>query len=306
MKKRLFSFVWAALLLAAMALPAGADTGPKPSVEVAILGLEGRDCWATLLSEVPSNGPNQSLWRENEEGEWVRKENVTPWHSLGDPEYPAWSAFRAWEEEQQDWFFLQEVWDASEGSFRWGYYPPSVFQIALWFPEEDALVLSGACERYAFDSYYTLDLTGVELEPGGAVTGLSADHSYDYVWQGISLVLRFALTVAIEYAIAWLIGLRSPRQQAVILAVNLVTQLVLNIGLNWIAYQDGAGQLFLRYAVMELGVFGVETALYSWTLPTPERTEQQRAALLFGYAAGANLASFVIGWILAYMIPGIF
>ena len=135
MKKRLFSFVWAALLLAAMALPAGADTGPKPSVEVAILGLEGRECWATLLSEVPSNGPNQSLWRENEEGEWVRKENVTPWHSLGDPEYPAWSAFRAWEEEQQDWFFLQEVWDASEGSFRWGYYPPSVFQIALWFPE---------------------------------------------------------------------------------------------------------------------------------------------------------------------------
>ena len=306
MKKRLFSFVWAALLLAAMALPAGADTGPKPSVEVAILGLEGRDCWATLLSEVPSNGPNQSLWRENEEGEWVRRENVTPWHSLGDPEYPAWSAFRAWEEEQQDWFFLQEVWDASEGSFRWGYYPPSVFQIALWFPEEDALVLSGACERYAFDSYYTLDLTGVELEPGGAVTGLSADHSYDYVWQGISLALRFALTVAVEVGIAWLIGLRSPRQQAVILAVNLVTQLALNIGLNWIAYQDGAGQLFLRYAVMELGVFGVETALYSWTLPTPERTEQQRAALVFGYAAGANLASFVIGWILAYMIPGIF
>ena len=39
MKKRLFSLVCAALLLAAMALPAGADTGPKPSVEVAILAL---------------------------------------------------------------------------------------------------------------------------------------------------------------------------------------------------------------------------------------------------------------------------
>ena len=306
MKKRLFSLVCAALLLAAMALPAGADTGPKPSVEVAILGLEGRDCWATLLSEVPSNGPNQSLWRENEEGEWVRRENVTPWHSLGDPEYPAWSAFRAWEEEQQDWFFLEEVWDASEGSFRWGYYPPSVFQIALWFPEEDALVLSGACERYAFDSYYTLDLTGVELEPGGAVTGLQADHSYDYVWQGISLALRFVLTVAVEVGIAWLIGLRSNRQQAVILAVNLVTQLALNIGLNWIAYQDGAGQLFLRYAAMELGVFAAEAALYVLFLPTPEPTRRQGAALAGGYAGGANLVSFVVGWILAHMTPGIF
>lgn len=29
------------------------DTGPKPSVNVTIEGLEGRACWATLLSAVP-------------------------------------------------------------------------------------------------------------------------------------------------------------------------------------------------------------------------------------------------------------
>ena len=146
----------------------------------------------------------------------------------------------------------------------------------------------------------------MELEPGGAVTGLQADHSYDYVWQGISLALRFVLTVAVEVGIAWLIGLRSNRQQAVILAVNLVTQLALNIGLNWIAYQDGTGQLFLRYAAMELGVFAAEAVLYVLFLPTPEPTRRQGAALAAGYAGGANLVSFVVGWILAHMIPGIF
>ena len=30
------------------------------------------------------------------------------------------------------------------------------------------------------------------------------------------------------------------------------------------------------------------------------------AALAAGYAGGANLVSFVVGWILAHMIPGIF
>ena len=205
MKKRLSSLVCAALLLAAMALPAGADTGPKPSVEVAILGLEGRDCWATLLSEVPSNGPNQSLWREDEEGEWVRRAEASPRYELDAPEYPAWSAFRAWEEEQRDWFFLQEVWDASEGSFRWGYYPPSVFQIALWFPEEDALVVGPTRERYAFDSYFSLDLSDVELHPGQVVQVEEISRDYPYGREMLALIGRALLTVAVELAVTSLL-----------------------------------------------------------------------------------------------------
>ena len=52
-----------------------------------------------------------------------------------------------------------------------------------------------------------------------------------------------------------------------ILGVNLVTQLALNVGLNWTAYQDGTGQIFLRYALMELGVFAAEAVLYVRLLP---------------------------------------
>ena len=59
-------------------------------------------------------------------------------------------------------------------------------------------------------------------------------------------------------------------------------------------------------AAMELGGFAAEAGLYVRFLPTPEPTRRQGAALAAGYAGGANLVSFVVGWILAHMIPGIF
>ena len=58
--------------------------------------------------------------------------------------------------------FLQYLWECSADKIiEWTYYPPSVFKILLYFPESDSFVVSGACETYAFDSYYTIDLTSV-------------------------------------------------------------------------------------------------------------------------------------------------
>ena len=47
----------ACLLLPLFCLPARADAGPKPSVVIALEGLEGRECWGTLLSAQRSTGP---------------------------------------------------------------------------------------------------------------------------------------------------------------------------------------------------------------------------------------------------------
>lgn len=52
MKKRWRSILTALLLLLPLtAMPVSADVGPKPSVVVALEGLEGRTCWGTLLSQ---------------------------------------------------------------------------------------------------------------------------------------------------------------------------------------------------------------------------------------------------------------
>lgn len=134
MKKRLSSLVCAALLLAAMALPAGRTQVPSPRWRWPSWGWRGGTAGPPCCLRSLPTVPTSPCGREDEEGEWVRRAEASPRYELDDPEYPAWSAFCAWEEEQRDWFFLQEVWDASEGSFRWGYYPPSVFQIGSVVP----------------------------------------------------------------------------------------------------------------------------------------------------------------------------
>ena len=92
-KKTLIRLACLLLLLSAMALPVYGDTGPKPSVNVTIEGLEGRACWATLLSARSSTGPHSSLWRESERGQWVKNQHILPRYTQLDPEYPAWAAF---------------------------------------------------------------------------------------------------------------------------------------------------------------------------------------------------------------------
>ena len=299
MKKRLFSFVWAALLLAAMVLPAGADMGPKPGVEVTLLGLEGRACWATLLSDIDGAGPHSAV----KPGEPMDIPD-----GMGEQEIRAMEVFRAYAEGSSGgwWFIPPNVWDASDGAFSWGYYPPYTFRIALWFPQEEALAVSEPCERYAFDSYYTLDLTGADLEPGGAVTGLAAVRSYDYTWQILSLVLRILATIAVEMGVALLFRLRSRRQLAIILAVNIVTQVGLNVGLNWVAYADGPVSFTLSFAFGELAVTLLEMMAYSMKLPKLGELDGEHVGRTSLYALAANLASLAVGWWLANIIPGIF
>ena len=67
MKKALIRTVPAVIILSIVfSFTAFADTGPKPSVVIELVGLDGMECYATLLSEVDSYGPNRA-WREGEE-----------------------------------------------------------------------------------------------------------------------------------------------------------------------------------------------------------------------------------------------
>lgn len=293
MRRRTSHILLCALLLTLTVLPAHADTGPKPSVVVDILGLEGRTCYATLLSQNADIGPSRAA----EPGE--------PVVLHGDPtqeEREAAQVFRTYAEEQSGgWYFLQELWDAGEGSFSWTYYPPDPCRIALWLPEEETVVVSQSCARYAFHSYYTVDLAGLELS-GGAVETAAAE-SYDYGWESVSLAARVVLTVAVELAVAWLFRLREKKQIALILAVNIVTQLALNAGLDWRVYHCGTALLPFWYLLMELGVALAEGLVYWGFLPC---RKADRAGTVVPYVLAANGASLILGWLLAHIIPGIF
>ena len=130
------------LLLGCVTLPVHADTGPKPSVVVELTGLDGRECWATLLSTTHSTGPHSSIFRPTESGGRERNHNIGYGYPPDVPEYPIVKAFMAYEEsDPEELYFLQFVQDCTgTGQFRWGYYPPREFKLLLYFPETDRIV----------------------------------------------------------------------------------------------------------------------------------------------------------------------
>ncbi|MBQ1931081.1 MAG: hypothetical protein II347_02955 [Lachnospiraceae bacterium] len=303
MKRRIGTVLLCMILIFTM-LPttAMADIGPKPSVEIQFTGVEeGVTYYATLLSYHKSTGP-ASAWDEN------------PLYSKeGDP---IWKAFVDYKD-SDGYYFLQEYWDCTgKNQFRWGYYPPTPFKVLCYFPETDTYAVSGIYERYAFDTYYKVDLSE------GSV--LKAKKNYDYTWETISLVARIVITILLEMGLALMFGYRHKKQLRFLAAVNIVTQILLNILLNVLNFRIGHWAFVFYYVLLELLVILMESILYVLVLPkmslsiTKDRIEavetgkkvsvpktiQKRYTVI--YAVVANVASFAIGLLVARLVPGIF
>ena len=285
MKKTLLAFL-ACLFAAVFVLPltVSADMGPKPSVTVTVEGADGRDFYGTLLSERSSTGPQSAYDPERHGPSYQYSEGY------GDEE-----VFRQFieYEDPDGYYFLQICWPC-EGTdtFAWTYYPPQRFKVLLYFPDTGEFVSSGVCERYAFDSYFTASLTG---------EGLAVRSSYEYRWEIFSLLARILLTIAAELLVALLFRFRGKRTFHTFIWVNVVTQVLLNVGLNLINYYGGQLAFTVFYVLLELAVFVAEGILFTLLL-----RKGQKAWKLWLYAFIANACSFALGLALAHWIPGIF
>jgi len=295
------------LALLAMTLPVHADTGPKPSVTIQVVGTPEEPCYITLLSERGSTGPHTSMkarYPNPEEGPtWDDPYN---YYNKNAPDYPIWEKFRSFEL-RDDFYFLQTFEQLSpSGQYSWGYYPPSTFKALLYFPEQDSFLVSSVYTRYAFHSYYTLDLTGAELSAGATVSQIPLQKSYDYGQELLSLAFRAGLTLLLELGVAWIMGLRSRGQMAYIALVNLFTQGALNAALFFQAYRSGPYGLWLLFFLLEGAVLLTEFLLYLFLPGRRELPLGRRASLSMAYALPANLCSLVLGGLLALFLPSLF
>lgn len=289
MKRKVFALLMCLVLVMAMPITARADMGPKPSVRIEFTGIEGETYYGTLLSKYDSTGP-ASAW--DGKPEYARSQP-------GDEGYEIWLKFVEYQD-ADGYYFLQEWWDCSESNqLNWTYYPPSPFKILLYFPETDTFYVSEVYERYAFDSYFTVDLSAYDSDP------ITASKSYDYTWEIISIVVRIVLTIALELAIALLFGYREKKVFAFLAAVNVVTQVILNVALNIINYNSGSMTFTFSYVLFEILVFTIEAVAYAVLLKKFSGKEQKKGRAV-GYAFVANAASFAFGLWLAHVIPGIF
>lgn len=287
MKKKRFLLC---VLLVLLLLPttARADAGPKPSVNVTFEGLAQGRCYATLLSDDDAYGPHQ-IWHEGEPADagWVPEEEA---------DETVWKAFVDYED-PDGFYFLQYYRrvDATK-QFAWTYYPPSTYKILLYYPDSGEFVSGEVLKRYAFDSYYTVDLSDGTLQP---------ERSYEYGWEIVSLLVRIVLTIAVELGFALLCSLRRRWQIKTVVAVNLVTQVLLNVGLNIINYKAGYMAFVIFYVLLELLVIVVEAAAFVILLRRRAPAGEKMGHPVV-FAFWANVFSFAVGYALAKVIPGIF
>lgn len=292
-KKFILLFLCTIVLTSLIPMNVHADMGPKPSVVIEIDGLEDEVYYGTLLSERSSNGPLDVM----NDSDLEAKQD--------EEEYEVWKAFVEYVD-KDGFYFLPNIYPCKgTDSFGWGYYPPSPFKILLYFPESDSFVISEIYEEYAFDSYYKVNLTGIDIKNATSDIVVTASQSYKYGKEMVSLLVRIVLTILIELGIALLAGYREKKQFRFLILVNVITQVLLNIRLNMIAYQNGSLALAIHYIKLELLIFAIEAFLYATVLQGISEKKVKKFSTVM-YALIANLISFIVGMFLAMMLPAIF
>lgn len=285
------------MMLSLLCLPVYADAGPKPSVVVTLTGMAGEECWGTLISRQSSTGP-YSASRDPELPEDAKQGEKEAWEQFS----------QLGERSDGEFYFLNYVDDCSDGRFSWTYYPPSEFQLALWFPDTQTLLLSEEENRYAFDSYFTLSMKEIDLT-AGEQTGLVMERSYPYVGEFLVFLGRVVLTVGVEVLIAVLFSIRRRRQLLIILIANVITQGLLNVGLNLYTYfcgeLIGMQVLFMGpvYLLAELLIVWMEMKVYHRMLAGREEISRRKVT---AYAWTANLISGLAGFVLSFHIIQLF
>lgn len=290
-----------AVVVFAQPQTASADMGPKPSINVTFENL-GSDvlCFATILSSTKDTGPWQAYDPEvgNKELYNYDSQYYNDEHGYRNEEAEmSWQAFVDYED-KDGFYFLQLWWkvDGESNTIRWGYYPPYTFKVLLYLPESNFYLVSDIYERYAFDSYYFVDVANMNVDV------IELVESYDYAGEILGLICRIVLTVAIELLIALLFRMKGSRTLLTVLIVNLVTQIALNVAVNLIYYFNGVLAYLLFFALLEIAVTLVEAVAYCILL----RKNGVPIWKSILYAVVANAVTAVGGFFLAKWLPGMF
>lgn len=277
-----------------------ADLGPKPSINIEFIGVENEVYYVTLLSEVEWNGPYDVLeWDEDIEQEYQEVKQLgkeEPEEYAEELEY--YKALKAYSKYQdEDGFYVPSYIEncTEDDKYVWGYWPPDVFKVLVYFPKTETFFVTPIYEAYAFDSYYTVDLSQRDKKI------IYANPVYQYTKEIIGLAIRMVITILIELAVAFFWKYRDKKTILFILWVNIATQLLLNILLNTLNVTGDAFWGICFYLFLEAMIVEIEFLLYKWKFSQYNKDISKKHIL--SYAIVANILSFATGFFLAILTP---
>lgn len=268
------------------------DMGPKPTTVITFENMGDEVCYGTLLSKDESNGPWPSYALEYDE-------------DYSEIDYEIWEAFINYKDIDNFNYWKEPELCSETKSIDWVYYPPETFKILLYYPETKTFVESEICRRYAFHSYYTVDMEGIkvkDVERGEQL--LTVDQEYNYWISIFGLLCRITFTILIEIGIAFFFGFNQKKLLSWIIGINVFTQVILNVSLNILSYCNNYANIgfYFYYALFEIIVFLIEAIVYSCLF---NRVSEKRISIIkaTAYALIANIFSFFTGVFIALLFP---
>lgn len=302
MLKAGFFIICALFTLTLFPVTVNADMGPKPSLNIKFKNMGDELCYCTLLADEPNVG-RYSVWDGSEENA-MHNRNEMYQYSL---EYDIWKAFVEYKDTDGYYFIQPEVEKLNETkNLHWSYGIPDRFKILLYYPELDKFAVSGICERYAFFTYYTVDMEGVNIssvEYDGQLSNVY--RSFHWKRELISLAIRIFFTMVIEMCIAFAYDFMGKKECLLLVIVNTITQIFLNVLLDIINFTPGHWKFNAVYVALEILVFAIEAVVYSVYMKR-FATKAKPTRFYVEYALAANAVSFAAGFTIAKILPGIF
>ena len=279
MKKKIILTVLL-LVLPFMITVVHADMGPKPSTEITFKGLGEGTYYVSIFGTEHRMGPNgpliSGITSGMTTGPYGDLEGFKKYYS----DYPEEIIDQFVEYTNGKYCFwgnLNKV-TTENNKITWSYYAPSDFIVVVITPQ-GKLIASEPVQRSVIAGYYKCTLEGDTLK---------MQSNYNWGKERLRLLARVAATIAIELVIALIFGYRDKASIATIVKTNIVTQLILNLGVSFMNILFGILGAYLIMILMEIIVFIIEGIHYSCKLPG-------KKGLAWLYALVANAASWYIG-----------
>ena len=253
-----------------------ADTGPKRSISINING-DTDGYYMTLLS---------------------KNDNLGPWSTNRSPNDEIDLKFSSYHD-KDNYYYLYYYDKIEDKYFTWGYYPPYTFKILIYDSINDKFINNdNIYEAYAFESNYILDINGLIL-----------NKNIQIGFQLLNFFLRLIICLIIEIIIALIFKINKQRLIIITIA-NVITQILLNLGLSIFIYFNGLSIFIIipLYLVFEIAVTLIELFLYIMFIPKIEEKYNLyniNKSKIIAYALTSNLTSFVLGYIILIFVPNI-
>lgn len=275
-----FIIIFFFLITLSVSINVSADMGPKPYVKITING-DTKGMYMTLICKDYS-------------ARWGTVEEYDITEYIDEELKDAHLKFAEYKDED-GYKYIQYLESIEDKSFVWSYLAPSEFKILIYDSINDKFITDNKVyERYGLGTTYELVLNDENF-----IVTKNASNVLDI----IGFFIRLCICILIELAVAIVFGFKDKGEFKFIVIINVITQVVLNITLTlmtiFIGYKTAI--IYPTYLGLEIGITIFEALMYLLFIKKIEKKNEieiKTNGKIISYAVLANVASFVLGFII--------